>query len=350
MPDESFDQSPLSKSPVGQTVKRRCGFGKSLLLLIVLALIGFWLAELFYPRIWLDLVARHTYEAPPAIETLANDLNLTDRAAGVFLASSPSLESAEMFNQHCARREKAVAILGCYDNRQIFVYNVTNTTLSGVVETTAAHELLHAIYVRINQFDKERIDNLLESEYQRLKNESDELSKRLEYYYRNHSDAINNELHSILGTEVANLSPALEKYYRGIFNDRAKIVGYYQKYHQKFTALAERAEALKQEIGNQETAIKTAQDNYQANLDKLNQEIRLFNEHANTVGYFTSQAQFQDARRALVRKVDVVQREHDAINRSIDSYNQLIAEYNNNVTQYQRLNNSLNSLSPAPSL
>ena len=36
------------------------------------------------------------------------------------------------------------AVLGCYANREISIFNVTDQRLDGIREVTAAHEMLHA--------------------------------------------------------------------------------------------------------------------------------------------------------------------------------------------------------------
>lgn len=325
--------------------KRRLGV--AILVSLALLLLAFWLLEFLSPRIWLDIISRQNYKVTSEIRDLTSRLDLTERARAVFWASNPRLETAAAFNQHCTRQEKTFLILGCYDNKNIFVYQVADPELTGVVETTAAHELLHAIYARLNYFTKRRIDVLLETDYQRLK--TNELKERLAYYQRQTPEAFNDELHAILGTEFNNLSPELEAHYRQFFTNRAKIVKHAEAYQQKFKLLHQQAEALKQEILQMEQTLPQEQSTYREQLRQLNQDISQIN-HRAKAAYYKTQAQFQAERRLLIQRSQELEAWRQRLNQKITHYNHLIRTYNNNATQYQRLQSSLDSLTQTPEL
>lgn len=67
---------------------------------------------------------------------------------------------------------------------------------------------------------------MLEKEYR--KNSDAEFSKRMDYYKRNQPGEEYNELHSIIGTEFADISPQLEDYYKDILIIAHKLLLYTQ--------------------------------------------------------------------------------------------------------------------------
>lgn len=330
----SLDSSPSQKP---RRIVSRVIFW-SLFGLISLALV--W--EIYRPRFWLDLVSQAHYQPSEIVARLQNNLKLTSRGNSIFLASNPEVISANNFNRACARKESSVAILGCYDNQTIKVFHVTDSELDGVMETTSAHELLHAAYVRLNWHDRKQVDAWLNSEYSAKK--TPELEERLAYYRRNDPDSLINELHSIFATEFVEVSPELEKYYGRYFSDRGLVVAYYQKYHQKFIDLYNRAQELKAQIDELEDNINQLMVTYQAKLKTINADIALFNQQSDA-GYYQSYSQFITARRALLARIDSLENERGEINDQIGHYNGLVEEYNTNATQYEKLNKSLDSLS-----
>jgi uncharacterized coiled-coil DUF342 family protein len=171
----------------------------------------------------------------------------------------------------------------------------------------------------------------------------------LEYYRRIDPDSITNELHSILGTELTQLTPALEDYYSRYFTNRSVIVDFYKSYHQQFVDLSNKAEELKQQIDAMLPEITVSQKQYTTKLDGLNHDIELFNQRADG-GHYTSQWQFNHDRQTLLARINSIEDERQYINNLVDKYNQLIEDYNNNATQYQKLNQSIDSLSQAPTL
>ena len=158
------------------------------------------------------------FKPSPEIAQIANDVGLNENGRFYYFASRPELDFAKEFNGECRSREQGNAILGCYKNQRIYIYNVNDERLNGLKEVTAAHEMLHAAYERLPESDKKAVNALLEKEYR--KNSDAEFSKRMDYYKRNQPGEEYNELHSIIGTEFADISPQLEDYYKRYFDNR----------------------------------------------------------------------------------------------------------------------------------
>ena len=317
---------------------------QSLLLIGLIGMIA-WL-QISRPRLLSDwIISQQFHPSTEALDIRAS-LDLTPSGNRVFLASQPELNSALDFNQNCARKEASVAILGCYADYRIFVYDVNNQELDGILETTMAHEFLHAAYDRLSSVDRQRVGSLIEADYLRLK--TDELEKRLDFYRRTEPGQSIKELHSILGTEFADLSPELEVYYQRYFNDRQLILASYNRYHAKFIDLYQQSEVTKVKIDELEPTILATRASYDLKLTGLNADIARFNEQANNGSI--ARYQFNTDRSNLLFRVNQLESMRLKINSDVDLYNQLIQNYNSNASRYNELSSSLNSLDPGPSL
>ncbi len=83
---------------------------------------------------------------------------------------------------------------------------------------TAAHEMLHAAYAELAPGQRRRVDQLLDQAFEASADQR--LRDTLAEYADAEPGQRHNELHSILPTEVAELSPPLERYYQRYFEDR----------------------------------------------------------------------------------------------------------------------------------
>ena len=86
---------------------------------------------------------------------------------------------------------------------------------------TARHEMLHEVYSRLTQPEREEVNKLLESYIENNPEAAEELLKP--YKDESHQDRIN-ELHSILGASVVEIGPDLEEHYEPFFVDRKDTV------------------------------------------------------------------------------------------------------------------------------
>src|SRR3569832_105079 len=90
-----------------------------------------------------DAVRLHNYQAPAEIAQLASNDAMNDSTRRLFYVNHPELNDKATFSGHCKGSEKTI-VLGWYITSQgIYLYNVTDHRLSGIVEVTAAHETLH---------------------------------------------------------------------------------------------------------------------------------------------------------------------------------------------------------------
>lgn len=289
------------------------------------------------------------YEPSADMVSFADKSGMSDTGKFYFYASQPSLQNAAVFNEKCGSTEKSTAILGCYNGQNIYIYNVTDTKLDGIRETTAAHEMLHAAYVRMSDADKQKVDALLEAEYVKLK-DNKKFAERMAFYARTEPGERNNELHSLIATEVADVNPELEVYYKQYFTDRGKVVKLYTKYASVFAALQTEADKISAQLTKLGDKIETATTSYNTDTAKFNSDVAIFKQDIES-GKFKTQSELNASRNALLVRADDLDARRNAINSDADTYNSLRAQLQEIASQSEALNRSIDSsLSPAPGL
>ena len=307
---------------------------KSIFLIIIILLA----AAVYLQRNWIyDFYRGITYQPSSEMLEIRKKLNLTGRGELIFNASHPILNNEEDFNINCKSFDGESAILGCYTERNIFVYNITESRLNGIRELTTAHELLHAAYARMSTVAKDTLRTDLEKVY---RENQDILKEEIEAY---DSEDQLEEIYVRVGTEIKKLPDSLEKHYAEIFKDQDKVVDFYNSYISVFRQLENELDSLKTQLDNLNNEINTKTANYEVRFNQLNAEIDQFNNCADTVGCFTSQYAFNIRRNQLIAEQNNINNLYDEIDQMIDQYNNLVEKYNNNVIENNNLQNIINS-------
>ena len=291
------------------------------------------------------------YKPSSAVATITERSGMSSEGKFYFYTSQPAIEGANDFNNNCVRQEAGSAILGCYTNQNIYIYDVTNAELDGVEEVTAAHETLHAIWERMSSSDKQSVGSLLETAFAKINDPK--LNERMAYYDRTEPGERKNELHSILGTEYSNLGDELEARYDKYFSDRSKVVALHNNYEQVFDDLKLQSDALAVEIAALKKTIDSQIVQYNTEAASISSDVTKLKKDANSVDRTSAtQVNAYNARRqALLDRIDVLDELRVTINAQTDTYNAKVVEYNKLVVTTNNLNKSLDStLSPAPSL
>ncbi len=282
------------------------------------------------------------WQHPPSatVSTIAARGGLNDTGKFYLYASQAKIDGRASFQRDCpiATGEKTV-VLGCYSNRQIFLFDVTDSRLDGVEEVTAAHEMLHAVYERLDSGEKNRVNKLLEAEFAQTADER--LKNLIDEYKKFEPDEINNELHSILATEVKLLSPELEKYYSQYFSDRQKTITLWNSYQHVFTDLKNKQDALVAELSTMADQIDARQAEYERTIKQLNSDITTFNAAAQAGSL--SSYQFSSQRSALETRQATLEQVRVSINQSIDDYNKKKTDLDALNLEAQNLNKSIDS-------
>lgn len=155
---------------------------------------------------------------------------LTERGRRIFLAASPQIEDATTFARNCgvdavteSPDEPQVHTQGCYVNGRIHLLASDRAEARELLHVVAAHELLHAVYGSLGPAERSRVD----AELTAARVGNDRLEERLLPY--GGGPTLENEIHSILGSEFGGLSAPLEAHYARYFVDRNLIVGARQR-------------------------------------------------------------------------------------------------------------------------
>lgn len=287
-----------------------------------------------------DLIKNIGYEHPAEISALESRLNFTDSAKTIFKASRPILESRETFNHNCESYDAEISVLGCYTNDQIHLYNIVSDQLPGIIESTAAHELLHAVWRRLPSGQRDNLTSELIAVYEQ---NQDLLDEELSTYS---DDVWLDELHARIGTQIAALPASLEQHYAKYFTDQDAIVTFYQQYREPFNQLQDQLDLLSTEIETLATQIESDTAKYYERANALSSQITQFNSCANTQGCFNSEATFYAQRRALINEQAYLEDLYASIDQAILLHNQKVDQYNNNLLRSESLENAINSNAP----
>jgi len=275
----------------------------------------------------LDYLALRNYTPNHRVISLADDTSMNSGMRKVFYINHPDLEDKTNFRKNCPSTEQSI-VLGCYVQRDgIFLLDVTDQRLNGVIQVTAAHEALHAQYDRLSRSERTRVNNLTQQFFDQL--DDPRIKKTVEQYRSKDPSVVPNELHSILGTEVRHLSPELEAYYGRYFNDRSKIVGYSEKYENIFVSLNDQVD----EYDSRLRELKVQIESNQKEIEGLNTELEQQKERLDNL----SSSGRTEAYNSAVPQY----------NAQVNSYNQLIATTRNLINQYNGIVEKRNAIATA---
>ncbi len=331
------DPAPVDDAPQRAKPSRgRRIFGGIAIVVVAAILAGaIWIA--LNPQRVTDQLAVWSFEPSAELEAYVDRDLFTDEGRFLFFASQPVIAPEGEFDDVCASRSEDVGILGCYlpDVQTIFLYDVTDARLDGLEEVVAAHELLHAVWDRMSQTDRDALAPILEAEVAARAND-EALAQTLAFYAENEPAERLNELHSIVATEFDEISAELETHYSKYFVDRSVVAALHEKSNAVFEQQARAIEALVAEIDELAASIDKDYTAYNSGYDELNADIDSFNERADS-GDFSSQAQFNAERAELVQR----QANLDALYTSIEAR---VARYDDLVAQLEELNGVLADL------
>lgn len=303
----------------------------SLLLIIVTAYFAWDQRYTIY-----DYARLYNYQPTAEIAQLSENSGMNSVGQRIFYVNDPKVADNSTFNQKCPQKEQSI-VLGCYNGREIFIYNVTESQLAGIKEVTAAHEMLHAAYDRLSGKEKQTVDKMLLESYQSIQDQR--IKKIVETYRQEDPTIVNNELHSILATEIRNLPPPLEQYYEKYFADRKKVVDLSEQYESVFIDAKNQADQLFGDLILRKAEIeRKEQEVSNLNLVIAKEKQNLIN--AETSGDINSYNSIVPTYNSYVNEYNNLL---NNIKKLIDEYNSMVAKYNNIAGQNQELINSIDS-------
>lgn len=286
----------------------------SLVLVVLIAGSGF---AFVHRQQIIDALALRNYTPSERVVALANDTTMKDGTRRVFYVNHPSINDKASFKQNCHATEESI-VLGCYvQHKGIYLLDVTDARLGGVMQVTSAHEVLHAEYDRLSKEERQRVDQMTSSFYAGLNN--DRIKKTIEQYKAKDPSVVPNELHSILGTEVRDLSPELETYYSKYFSNRSQIVQFSEKYEQTFIQLTDQVEDYDRQLKE----LKVTIESNQLEIEGQSRDI--------------------EARKALLESM-LNADQTEAYNNAVPEYNAMVNSYNNLIAATRSRINEYNTI------
>jgi len=319
---------------------------KSRRLLLWLTMIFLWvlLALLVWQRQAIaDWWRLRDYAPPAEIVQLADDTTMNEYGRKLFYVYNPRIEPASEFNQHCkGGGQEFTIVLGCYVSRTgIYLFAIDDDRLTGIEQVTAAHEMLHVAYERLSSKERQRIDTLTKQAYAQITNER--IRKNVEQYRSANPAVVPNELHSILGTEAADLPEELEVYYQRYFTDRQAIVAYAQRYEDEFTRREQAALDYSKQLSELRTQIDNNTNTLKVQAARLQQEYEAIEASRGSSNF----AELNARARAYNASVADYNQLAETTKSQIEQYNGVVEKYNAVVLEQRELYRAIDS-SPEP--
>jgi hypothetical protein len=212
--------------------------------------------------------------ADPEVVRLADDATMTPLARDIFYRSMPQIDGDRaLFEAHCnlPNVPDSSVELACYapsDNR-IFILRIDDPQLRSEMAVAAAHEMLHAAYRKMTTSERSALDRELRAALPAVMNDS--LRNTLRQYRISEPGQENNELHSILGTEHRNLTPALEEHYAQYFVNRAGVVMQSEAWESVFSDLKAQIQRTEKQI--RDLRAEMAEDRRRGNIAAYNSKV-----------------------------------------------------------------------------
>ena len=241
---------------------------------------------------------------PPDLADLIATTTMTDRARRIFLAANPAVEDVPTFTHNCGLDsridtpgEPRTHTQGCFASGQIHLLAPDRPEAHDLLYVVAAHELLHAVYAALPPAERAEVDREVEA----ARAGNDRLEERLKPY--GSTPTLDNEMHSILGSEFDNLAPALEAHYALYFSNRSVLVAARKRTLGTREDEMRRLKAEIDDLGGRIDALRSTQDALRASG-----EIRTYNANVGVINGLINQY-----------NGDV-----DTLNARIDEYNSLL--------------------------
>lgn len=219
------------------------------------------------------------------IAALADQLTLTDAGRDTFYRTYPQLVGDDVLDV-CAGAHHATpapsatgtpdadtqpsgdgVTMGCYTGAdRIFLFQSSDERLRGFTVTFAAHELLHAVYERMDDAERDRIDALVAAEVERVPTD-DPVHAQIAGSVRGDDTKLGTERFAYLGSQIeldGGFSPELEEIYGRVFSDRAAVTAIYRDSVNLLSTVRSDVESAWARVIEAETAAGQARAQYNA--------------------------------------------------------------------------------------
>ena len=312
-------------------MKKRILRASPVLVMLVLVTVG------WFHRFWLfDTYRSYFYEPSATVEQLANRSGMSEHGRRLFYGGQPELLSGESFSQECQFADLGL-VLGCYKSADIFILDVDEDELEPVEPVTAAHEMLHVHYARISIDEERQLEELLDRQLELVTNQR--VLDEIDGYKKDPNADLYNEMHSIFGTELAELIPELEEHYAQFFDDRSLVVAESDTYEAVFIALEDQIEEFDAQLASLGERI----DTLESEIDNLNGQITSDRARLQSLLDSNQIEQYNASVPGFNSLVNSHNSKVEQVKTLIAQFNEIVEERNDNVAAKNNLIKSLDS-------
>lgn len=307
----------------------------SLLTIVIILVIGYLNFYTIYDDILLI-----DYKPPEAIVKLAQQDTMTNYARTIFYINYPKLINLNSFYLYCPNKDPSQSIvLGCYHGNEggIYLLNVSDPTLYGLEQVTAAHEMLHGIYSRLSNQNRNKLDTELMNFYNHdLKNPV--IKAQIAIYRKTEPGYVENEMNSTFATECKNLPPALNNFYKQYFTNRQAVVNFNNSYQSQLTNRENIVQKDDIRLNQLSTQINNLTKTLVSQKNQINNLGQQINQLKINGPYATYKADVTEYNNLVTNFNNEINNQYKPL---VNSYNQLVVSRNNVSDQLFKLQNTL---------
>jgi len=305
---------------------------------LLLVSFGLFAVAWFNHQAITDWFRLYGYQPTAAVSQLAADDQMTDKAKHLYYINRPEVVAKAGFEQKCTIHEQTI-VLGCYhaDQNGIFILKIADDQrLEGVMQVTAAHEMLHAAYDRLSDSERRQVNSWLQAFY------DDGLADKrvtatVDLYKKTEPHDVLNEMHSIFATEVKTLPAQLDNYYKQYFADRQAVVSQTASYRSEFTKREAAVAAYDRRLAGKKAEIdqhRSQLSSQAAQIEARQQQLEKFRNSGQIEAYNAQVASYNTLVRTYNALIGTTKSE-------ITAYNKLVAERNAIALETRQLNQEL---------
>jgi hypothetical protein len=196
--------------------------------LVVIALVLIFIVFPAISSAFGDQFTTAFYSGPDQVKQLAEQGGMNTHGKALFYSANPEIVDYQTLQTQCPNESEESIEFGCYipARNKIYILKITDPRISELMVITASHEMLHKAFSEMAYSEKSNVAEQLN----KLKdaNVSDANYNEIIKPYTDTNvsgDDLDDELHSLIGTEISVTNDQLENHYLNYFVDRqANIV------------------------------------------------------------------------------------------------------------------------------
>lgn len=274
-----------------------------------------------------------SYTPSDVLIDLVQKANINEHGRRIFYLNEPIIETRNVGLEFCGNVDKKWILAGCFvSGKGIFIQKVTDSRLEGAMQVSIAHQMLHAAYNQLSDDQRTTLNKELRQAYDNLKNTR--IKKLVRVFQDNNPSFVDDELHSLLGTEVMVLSPALEQHYANYFSNRFIVVTYAQKNERVFSRIVDRANAIDKKLKAMKIILDREEKSIKATSKFIDQQRTQLEKLNDPEVYNSRLPKFN-------QRVNNYNQKIQTLKSMIADYNKLVNDYNSLATEEKSLNNAL---------